>query len=350
MIADTNDLSDLRQAASRWDRSNMARVIEGTGAQVAFALSDPDFPELPPREVGEVVVVGMGGSALPVDILNDVLEDRLPRPIGVCRHYHLPRPTTDRRLLIFSSFSGNTEEVVEPLRALPGSARDVAIVTAGGELSRIGEERSIPTVTIPAHREPDGFQPRSASGYIVTYLARLIDAAGFSDVDFEQFVRLADFLGSLELRDEGERIARALEGRVPIFYTDEIHLLSVARIAKIKYNENAKRPAFFNALPEANHNEMIGLSGAQEDFSIVYLRDPGSHPRVHRRYEVLDSVLAGPHMTFVDWEMSGSNRLERVFAALTLADWISYYGALLRGVDPTPVELVERFKGLLTEA
>ena len=338
------------ELAREWDRSDMARVIAGMGGQVEFALGDPKFPDIVPNGVEEVLVVGMGGSALPVDILNDVLMEQLPRPIGVCRHYHLPPAETDRRLLIFSSFSGNTEEVIEPLTSVPVEAHGVAIITAGGRLATIGKQRGYPTVLIPAAREPDGFQPRCASGYIVTYIARLIGATGFADVPFEKFRDLSHFLSGLELREEGRRLARALEGRIPIFYSDEGHALSLARTAKIKYNENAKRPAFFNALPEANHNEMIGLSGANEQLAVVYLRDPESHPRVHQRFDIMRQVLTAPNRSFLEWEMPRGNRLERVFAALTLADWISYFSALAQGVDPTPVALVEEFKRLLTES
>lgn len=331
------------------DRSNMARVIERMPGQVEFALDDPDFPEIDTSDVDEVVVVGMGGSALPVDVLNDVLGDGLPRPVVASRHYHLPRRTGSRRLLVFSSFSGNTEEVVEPLEALPADTPDVVILTAGGRLAEIGAERGIPTITIPASREPEGFQPRCATGYIVTYLVRVLADAGYANEPSERFGGLTSFLRGLDLRAEGEGLAREIAGRVPVFYTDDPHARSVARIAKIKINENAKRPAFYNALPEANHNEMIGFSRADTDFTILYFADPESHPRVHRRFQVLRRVLEGPRLSFLEWEMTGSNRLERVFAALTLADWISYYAAVLDGIDPTPVALVEEFKELLRQ-
>lgn len=343
------DFSQFRELAARWDRSNMARVIDGMCGQVEFALKDPDFPQLRSETIDEVVVVGMGGSVLPVDILNDVLEDQLPRPIRACRHYRLPSPTSGRRLLVFSSFSGNTEEVVEPLRSLHADTGNLAIVTAGGELAEIGRERDIPTVLIPAGREPEGFQPRCASGYIATYLARLLDAAGYADVPFERFEALVPFLRGLDLRGDGEKLARSLDGRVPVFYADEPHALSVARITKIKFNENAKLPAFYNALPEANHNELMGFAGSREKFAIVYFRDPESHSRLDQRFDIVQKVLAAPNMTFLEWEMPGSNRLERVFSALTLADWTSYFAALLRGIDPTPIALIEEFKRLLAQ-
>ena len=340
----------------------MGRVIAATGDQVRFALDDPRFParELAQLAAGgggradagpvsEVLVVGMGGSALPADILNDALSDRLPHPVGVCRHYALPRRRGARRLLVFSSFSGNTEEVLEPLRALPPTAPDVAIVTAGGALAEIGRDRRIPVVRIPAEREPAGFQPRSASGYVVTYLARLLDAVGYAGFPARGFRALARFLDGTDFREEGEQIARRIEGRIPLFYTDEEHALSVGRIAKIKYNENAKQPAFFNALPEANHNEMIGFGGAREDYAVVYFRDPASHPAVHRRFETMRNVLGSRRIRFSQCEMRGASGLERVFSALTVADWISYYAALLAGVDPTPVALVEEFKHRLSQ-
>ena len=352
----------MKERAERCDRSRMGRVIAATGGQIDFALDDPHFParELAERAgsrggteetvpVKEVLVVGMGGSALPVDILNDVLSDRLPRPVGACRHYELPPSRSGRRLLVFSSFSGNTEEVLEPLRALPAETPDAAIVTAGGELAEIGRDRGIPTIRIPAAREPAGFQPRSASGYIVTYLARLLDAVGYAAIPAERFRALGRFLNGTDFREEGEELARQVSGRIPLFYTDERHALSVGRVAKIKYNENAKQPAFFNALPEANHNEMIGFGGAREDYALVYFRDPGSHPSVHRRFETLRELLGGGRICVCEWEMRGESRLEQVFSALIVADWISYFAALLTGVDPTPVALVEEFKRLLSE-
>jgi glucose/mannose-6-phosphate isomerase len=325
---------DFAALASRWDASDMAGVIEGTGDQIRFAMEDPGFPAVPDWTIDEVLVVGMGGSALPVDILNDVLAEDLRRPIGICRHYKLPAPETGRRLLVFSSFSGNTEEVVEPLESLSERESPVALITAGGRLEEIGKERGIPTILIPAMREPEGFQPRCASGYMVTYLARFLDAVGYVQTPFELFEALPDFLSGLELRPKAQEMAEALDGRMPIFYSDEHHALSLARVAKNKYNENAKRPAFFGALPEVNHNEMIGLSGAREALTVVYFRDPESHPRIQLRYDILKQVLGGGRLEFLEWSIPGSNRLERVFAALALADWISYYAALRQGIDP----------------
>jgi glucose/mannose-6-phosphate isomerase len=129
--------------------------------------------------------------------------------------------------------------------------------------------------------------------------------------------------------------------------------MSIARTAKIKFNENAKRPAFFNGLPEANHNEMIGFSNnAIGDFGILYLHDPASHPRIPERFNVMKKVFLreGLHnVAFREWVIPGETKIQRIFGAINFADWCSYTVALLDGVDPTPVALVESFKQVLAE-
>lgn len=344
------DLSDIQAAAPSVDRSDMATVIGGTGAQIDYAITDPDFPSTPSGPFRRALVVGMGGSALPADVLNDGFHGVLDAPVAVCRDYALPDGIVEDTLLIFCSFSGNTEEVLEAASGVAAGATNAVVVTAGGKLAAMAVERGYPLVNIPAHREPASFQPRCATGYFVTYLARLLHAGGLMADPAEELGRLAGFLAEQDLRGEGERLAAWLADRHPLFYTDPSHEASVARIAKIKFNENAKRPAFFNALPESNHNEMIGFSKAPGSFGCLYFRDEASHPRIHQRFEVMGRLVGDdPHtdVTFREWTMLGEDRLQRVFSSLMLADWISWAAAITGGVDPTPVELVESFKAVL---
>jgi glucose/mannose-6-phosphate isomerase len=151
---------------------------------------------------------------------------------------------------------------------------------------------------------------------------------------------------------DADETAAWLADRIPVTYTDESHLLSVARVAKIKFNENAKRPAFFNALPEANHNEMVGFTKALGEFAILYLHDPDSHPRVALRYEALETLFGRSgirNVAFRRWTMPGGTRVQRVFAALLFAERCAYARALLDGFDPAPVRLVEAFKEMLRD-
>jgi glucose/mannose-6-phosphate isomerase len=181
----------------------------------------------------------------------------------------------------------------------------------------------------------------------VTYLARVLHAAGLMTDPTGTLRALPAFLRGIDVRPEAADLASWLGDRIPVVYTDDSHLMSVARISKIKFNENAKRPSFFNAFPELNHNEMIGFTVPLGTFAALYLHDPASVSRIRERFEVMRDVFGRDHIdnvAFRSWEMPGSVRAERVFAALMFADWCSYYTALLGGFDPTPVPLVESFK------
>lgn len=345
--------TEIEFLVKRHDKHDMAGIIARTPDQIDFALSDPDFPAIPSRPFERAVVVGMGGSALPVDVLNDAFEGIFCGPVTIWRRYVRPSDCDDRTLIVASSFSGTTEETLSAIYDLPSGAENVIVLTTGGQLAELANERGYPIIRIPKEREASGFQPRCATGYFVTYLARLLADVGLLKEDprfmFEKLVR---FLRRIDVRRDAERTARWIGDRIPVIYTDDHHERSVARIAKIKFNENAKRTAFFNALPESNHNEMIGFERRFGQFAFLYLRDPDTHPRVDLRFGVMRTLFDEPrfgHIFLDDWEMQGETNLERVFSALTFADWCSYTVALLDGIDPTPVTLVEEFKKHLDE-
>lgn len=340
------DRQDLESRAAQFDLWNMAKVIERLPNQIEIALMD-DMPPIPQGPFDQVVLAGMGGSALPMDVVTDVFRTGIKVPIKVSRQYQFPPSSGRASLIIVSSFSGNTEEVVEPIEKLPRNAPNVVVLTSGGRLAAIGNERGYPVIRIPVEHEPEGFQPRSAVGYMVTYLARLLFCADVLADPRAHLEALPAFLRKTDTRTPAEETAVWLRERIPVIYTDEAHLLSIARVMKIKFNENAKRPAFFNALPEANHNEMIGFAGPLAAFGLVYLHDPESHPRIRQRFNVMKQVFQHEkfdNVAFREWSMPGDGNVQRIFAALAFIEWCSYTLALLDGVDPTPVELVERFK------
>ncbi len=340
---------DLRELARAHDHYDMAGVIERMPGQIEHALADEAFPAIPSGPFQRVVVAGMGGSALPVDVLLGGFEGRFNAPVTVCRHYATSAPA-EGTLVIGSSFSGNTEETVTCLEQLLDAGATGVVLTAGGRLAEIAAQRDLPLVSIPAAREGEGFQPRCATCYVVTYLARILSAAGVLEAPEADLAALPAFLRGLQVREDAEAIAGWFGDRLPVIYTDERHLASLARITKIKLNEHAKRPAFFNALPEANHNETIGFSATHGRFALLYLHDPASHPRVQQRYDVMRQVFTErgmDHMDLRQWTMPGDTDLEKLFAAQTFGEWCAYTCALLAGIDPTPVPLVEEFKRLL---
>ncbi len=337
----------LEELAAQYDHCQMTKVIDRLPNQIETAMAQ-ELPVIPRGDFNQVIISGMGGSALPAEVVLDAFGDSLTVPLSVSRHYALPATADSRSLIIASSFSGSTEESTAAIESFPSGDQNVVVVTTGSRLAEIGNERGYPVIHIPADLEPEGFQPRSAVGYMVTYFARILFQAGL--LPQESIAKLAavpDFMRGFSSRSEAEDVARWLTDKIPLVYTDERHLMSIARIAKIKFNENSKRPAFFNSLPEANHNEMIGFTKPLVTYGLLYLHDPDSHPRVLERYRVMERVFADQgldHVHFRRWDIPGETTVEKLFAALGFMERCSYALALLDHYDPTPVDLVERFK------
>ena len=337
--------------AHRFDKSNMAKVITDSPRQIETALEMP-LPEIPRGNFDRVIIAGMGGSALPAEVVMDAFAEHIIIPISVVRHYYLPKSIKGNCLIIVSSFSGETEETLSILEKLPNNSTNVVVISAGGRLKTKALQRGYPYIEIPTNNEPSGFQPRSAVGYFVTFFARILVLAGVMDDFHSEFSSVPQFLRDLDIRGDAEDVALWMKDQIPVVYTDELHQMSIARITKIKLNENSKRPAFFNCFPEGNHNEMIGLSKkGLGNFCVLYLHDPSSHPRIYERFDVMRKVFEENrmnHISFRKWEIPGTTMIEKIFAALMFADWCSYTLAILDQIDPTPVVLVESFKKALS--
>jgi glucose/mannose-6-phosphate isomerase len=341
--------TELDALAQSLDSFRMRDVIAHLPRQIEIALSQV-LPAIPTGPFSGAVIVGMGGSALPVDVITTAFQEHLKVPVSVARSYQLSPSVTKDHLVIASSFSGTTEETLEAIERVSPNGSNVVCVTTGGSLRDIALARGYPLVLMNIEQEPPGFQPRSAVGYFVTYLARILSAAGvMADVNAE-IASVPQFLRDITLSQDAETIARWLQDRIPIIYCDDTYQAAIARTAKIKFNENSKRPAFFNALPEANHNEMIGFTRSIGKFGILYFHDPSSHPRIEKRFEVMKRVFAEGslnHVGFMKWIIPGETKLQKIFAALAFAERCSYNLALLDGFDPTPVDMVEEFKRAL---
>ena len=143
-----------------------------------------------------------------------------------------------------------------------------------------------------------------------------------------------------------QTLAKKLVGKTPIIYAGT-RFKSIANIWKIKINENAKTPAFWNYFPELNHNEMVGFTNPQAKFFFVMLLDSEDHPQNIKRFAVMKDLMTKKGMEGEIVEVIGNNVFEKVFSALCLGDWTSYYLALEYGIDPTPVDMVEEFKELI---
>jgi glucose/mannose-6-phosphate isomerase len=280
-----------------------------------------------------------------------VLGDRASRPIVMARGYALPAWTTPEATVLCSSYSGNTEETLAAFEAAGAlGARRIA-ATTGGRLAEAARADGVPVIPLPG-----GFQPRAAVAYSLVIALEIAGICGVGErlhAEIDVAAAHAERLG-LEWGPEGpddslpKELARGLFGTVAQVAGAGL-TAPIAYRWKTQFNENAKVPCFAGEVPELDHNEIEGWSGAKElgRFSAVFLDDSDLHPRIRQRIELTRGLIASHAAATYRVESRGETQTERVVSLLLLGDLVSVYLAVLRGVDPTPVVLLDRLKGEL---
>jgi len=332
----------------------MATAIAGLGNQIRFALADTTLPGKLGQAFDSIEVAAMGGSALAWDVLHETMGHRLNGTLRIHRDYSVTQ-VSPAALGIACSVSGNTEETLAAYEMMRERCGCVIAITAGGELAKRAISDSVELIRVPLENEPSDFQPRNSVGYLLTYGVRLLQAAGFGD-DLVSEIEAAviDYDNHCDgIEDRAKESAQWINGNIPIVYSSASLFNSLARTMKIKFNENAKYPAFAGALPEINHNEMIGFeSDIGTGFRIIYLSDPDDSDAVINRFSTMSRLFEKRNFSHVQTrkiDLIGDTRLGRVLGGISFGDWCSYHLAMLRGVDPTPVDLIEDFKAELAK-
>ncbi|MFN2617870.1 MAG: bifunctional phosphoglucose/phosphomannose isomerase [Thermoleophilaceae bacterium] len=344
-------MSDVlsRAAIEAADPGGMLGDVLAQPLQLGDALWRVESAAIPRIDLpGGLVVCGMGGSAIGGDLAAAAIGDRATRPLRTVRGYALESWATGDALVLCASYSGETEETLACFEAAGAAGAPRVALTTGGRLAEAARAEDVPVIGVPS-----GMQPRAAVLYMT--LAALecaatcgaapalhteIDAAG------PQLTELAAEWGpDSPPESEAKRLALSLRGSVPVVYGAG-PTTAPARRWKTQLNENAKLPAFFAALPEADHNEICAWERgrALAPLSAVFLDDPDHHPRIRRGVELTAEEAAASGAEVARVAGRGETLVERVLSLVLLGDLVSVYMAVLDGVDPTPVRAIERFK------
>ena len=299
-----------------------------------------------------VVVAGMGGSAIGAEMVAALGSTRTATPIEVVRDYTPPALDADS-LFVACSFSGNTEEVLAAFESAgaQGSAR--LAITTGGKLGDLAAREGVPTFSF-SFAGP----PRTALGYGVLPLVALLRRAGVLDVDDEEVAATIALLEQCSAAaavdvptpsNLPKQIATRLSGRIPVIVGPGLLRVAASRWAGV-IPENASQWAMAAELPELDHNLVAGFArptAALEQLHVVLLDGPGVHPRNRRRVEVTAAELQRAGLSCEVVHVEGSGGLDSVLHAAYIGDWVSYYLALLNGVDPFEVAPIDRVKAAL---
>jgi len=338
------------------DRSGMYSLLKNFPAQVREAVDIGRAARLPSRIAGirQIVLCGLGGSAIGGDLLRSALARDLDIPFSVNRTYTLPASVGPGTLVIVSSYSGNTEETNAAHREALRRKAKLLCITSGGATRRLAEKHRSPLISIPP-----GLPPRAALGY--SFFPLLIALGRLGCIpdrrrDIRETVEVIDRLaGVYGNPDPGANAALQLAGklrnRVGVIYSSTERFDAVGTRWRGQIAENGKSLAFGHVLPEMNHNELVGwkaLTGPMSEMQVVFLRDRGDHPRIALRMDLTRGVIARTTSHVDEVWSEGESLYARMFSLVVLGDWVSYYLAILHGEDPTPVAVIDTLKNELS--
>ncbi len=317
------------------DSQNMLQVINNFSSQCRDALGLPKGISVP-NNIKNIVVIGMGGSAIGGDLLKAYMNDS-KSPVHVIRSYKVPNFVDENSLVFAVSYSGNTEETLSALKDAQSKNAKIIGITSGGKLA----QECSKVIKIPP-----GLQPRAALGYLFFPMLGILHNSGLARVKNDDLNEMLAVLKKTEDFDSlGQNIAKKLKDKVPVIYSSEA-LAPVAMRWKTQINENAKVPAFYNIFSEMNHNEIAGYRGMRRDFAAVIIKDKFDNDRIRKRMEICKEIME-EKIDVIEAETKGNGMLARMMSGIYIGDYVSYHIAMWNRVDPTPVEIIEAMKNKL---
>jgi glucose/mannose-6-phosphate isomerase len=344
-----------RDDIKRIDPKGMATWIAEFPKQVetAVRIGKETKVKLNVKGVQNIVLTGLGGSAIGGDLLRSYLAEELKVPFLVNRHYVLPSFVGKNTLVIVSSYSGNTEETISAHKdAIKRKAR-VLCISTGGETAKMAKKYKQPWIQILP-----GLSPRAALGYSFFPLLIALGKLGLiksKEKDIKETLQLLQTKSALYSNPEAPenaplRLAEQLKGKLPVIYSPAEHLDAINLRWRGQIAENAKQLSSGHVLPEMNHNELVGwkvLTDLMKQMHVLFLKDAGTHKRVAIRGEITKQVVSQYAGAVTEISSEGKSLLARMFSLIHFGDWVTLYLAILNNEDPEPVKVIDFLKGEL---
>ena len=307
------------------------------------------------KGVQNIVLTGLGGSAIGGDLLRSYLVKELDIPFAVNRYYTLPEFVGRNTLVIVSSYSGNTEETISAHKEAMKRKARILCISTGGETARMAKKFKQPWIQIPP-----GLSPRAALGYSFFPLLVVLSRLGFikpKDRDIKETIQLLKnkslSFGNPESPENAPlKLAERLKGKLPVIYSPAEHLDTVNIRWRGQIAENAKQLSSGHVLPEMNHNELVGwkvLTDLMKQMHVIFLKDFGTYKRVAIREGITKQVVSMYAGEVTEVASEGRGLLARLFSLIYFGDWVSLYLAILNNENPEPVAIIDYLKSELSK-
>ena len=346
---------DDRATVERLDPHGLLARIEALPEQCEVAWRNAVGLALPERyaRARNVVLLGMGGSAIAGDVLRALSVQSGSKPVSLVRGYDLPASVDDETLVVACSHSGNTEETLSAFEQAVAAGAMTFVVTTGGRIAELAKDAGAPVFTYQYAGEP-----RSSLGHQLMALLALGERAGLLEpqegavaeaVTLMRTQRTQLGFESPSSKNAAKQLAARLCGKIPVVVGADV-LVEAAYRWKTQLNENAKCWAIAEQLPELDHNSIVGFGLPDASrLHVVFLRHAALHPRLLLRYEATADALKEAGVSHETVEALGTSSLAQVLTAIYMGDLVSYYLALLYEVEPSPVVALDTLKAKLAD-
>lgn len=341
MLDDIDKLEEI-------DSQGMLKTLEEFPEQIEKVVTQLDI-NLLPFHPNEIVVTGMGGSAIVGDILKSFLANRIKIPIHVNKDYSIPSFVDEDTLVFVISYSGNTEETLSAAKMAMERGAKVIGISSDGELEKLCEEKGVVFL-----KAPEGYHPREAIAFLFVPVLKILTEMLIYDSDVaiidtvEELKKLRDKIKcSIPEEDNpAKQIATRIKGKIPVIYGHSIYN-AVANRWHTQFNENAEVMSWYGAFPEMNHNEIVGWKGDENagKFIPILLRHKDEDERIDKRIKLTkELVFEKESSDIIELYAKGDTQLARILYSIYFGDYVSVYLALLYERDPSPVKIIDELK------
>ncbi len=340
---------------TKLDQSDMRGAISGFPNQIknSFSIMSDWTVQNKYQNIENIMVLGMGGSAIGGDVARVISQNTCTVPIIVNRSYNIPEWVDSHTLILASSYSGGTEETLSAFAQCRERDCPIIVLSTGGKITDYATEYNLDKITVPS-----GYQPRAALGFSFSLILILLNRLGFVQNEIiemvEESIESLESLSTEMNKAENKALTMAenIHTTCPIIYGSEDLTWVAALRFRGQLAENAKMLSFHHHFPEQNHNEIEGWTVNPDimyRFSIIWLKDEEDHPGIQARMRISAGLLESSAGSQFEISQRGANRVERLLKLIHYTDWISYYSALLNNVDPTPVNRIQELKIKISE-
>jgi glucose/mannose-6-phosphate isomerase len=326
----------------------MDKLIEAFTSNLVEGLQIAKNSNLikPQNEIKNVLICGMGGSGIGGKLVSQWISNEIKVPVLLSSDYTIPNFVDQHTLVIASSYSGNTEETISSIEIAKKNNAVIIGLTSGGKLKQFCIDNNYNYIIVPG-----GNQPRAAIGFSLVQLLNIFSSFNLISEnwkkDIDAGIKLLD--SNLEnIKNEGKKLAEFIFTKFPVIYTETAYE-GVANRARQQLNENSKVLGWSIAIPEMNHNELVGWAGGNNQLAVIFVYSDDMNPRNRKRMDLSKEIIAKKTNSIFNIDTIGNSIIERSLYLINLFDWASFYLVDMNKVDVFDIKVINHLKGELAK-